>query len=217
MTLGPSPDNAGSPDRRHFLAGGAVATGAMAGGLVLGYGQFLRCAGQYLYPSGDETAWMFVTDVASLAPGAAMAFESPTGVSVVVTRKAAPAVGQSPTAADFLALSSICPHLGCRVHWEANNDRFFCPCHNGAFDPEGKAIAGPPLADGQNLPEYPLTIEGTLLYIKLPIKPIDQMSYRVVQADGKDNCGLRIADCGIETIRNPQSAIRNPADRGGLA
>jgi Rieske Fe-S protein len=166
-------------DRRQFLTGGAAATGAMAGGLALGYGAFFRCAGQYLYPSEAGTGWMFVTEAASLAPGRAMSFESPTGVPVVVTRKATSIADQSLTAADFLALSSVCPHLGCRVHWEPQNNRFFCPCHLGAFDPLGKATAGPPLAAKQDLPEYPLRVEGGLLYINMPVKPIDPTTYRV--------------------------------------
>ena len=112
------------PDRRRFLASGAVATGAMAGGLALGYGAFVRCAGQYLYPAEEGTAWMFVTDAASLAPGQAFSFQSPTGVPVVITRKLQSAADKPPLAADFLALSSVCPHLGCRVHWEPQNDRF---------------------------------------------------------------------------------------------
>ncbi len=74
---------------------------------------------------------------------------------------------------DFFALSSVCPHLGCRVHWEKHYDRFFCPCHNGAFGPSGKAISGPPADDKQNLPHYPLKIVSGSLYI--------EMSYRTVR------------------------------------
>jgi Rieske Fe-S protein len=175
---------ADDPDRRRFLASGAVATGAMAGGLALGYGMFFRCAGQYLYPAEEGTAWMFVTNVASLAPGQAYSFQSPTGVPVVITRKLQSAADQPVTAADFLALSSVCPHLGCRVHWEPQNDRFFCPCHLGTFDPEGRPTGGPPLAANQSLPEYPLKVDNGLLYINMPIKPIDETTYRrFAQAD----------------------------------
>ena len=136
---------ADTTDRRQFLAGGTIAATAMAGGLVAGYGMFLHCAGQYLYPSEEGAEWMFVTETAGLAPGQAKTFQSPTGIAVVVTRRGQ-SQGDEPTAEDFLALSSVCPHLGCRVHWEPQNDRFFCPCHLGAFDPEGptdrRAAAG---------------------------------------------------------------------------
>ena len=38
---------------------------------------------------------------------------------------------------NVLALSSICPHLGCAVdHRQADND-FYCPCHQSAFSLDG--------------------------------------------------------------------------------
>jgi len=214
---------ADDPDRRRFLASGAVATGAMAGGLALGYGMFFRCAGEYLYPSEEGAAWMFVTNVTGLAPGQAISFVSPTGVPVVITRKSREQGAGSeekesdaaPTADDFLALSSVCPHLGCRVHWEPQNDRFFCPCHLGTFDPEGRPTGGPPLAANQALPDYPLRVENGLLYINMPIKPIDQTTYRVVQADAQ-RAGASSPPTGVE---NHPPRIDSPTDPrpGGLA
>lgn len=164
----------------------------MAGGLVAGYGMFLRCAGQYLYPKEEGSTWMFVIGAAELAPGEAKTFQSPTGISVVLTRKAHTTGGEL-KAADFIALSSVCPHLGCRVHWEPQNNRFFCPCHLGAFSPEGKPTAGPPLAANQTLPEYPLKIEGGLLYIRMPVQSIDQSTYRVAATEGG---GSQAGRCG---------------------
>ncbi len=173
----------------------------MAGGLVAGYGMFLRCAGQYLYPKDEGSAWMFLAGAAELAPGQARTFQSPTGIAVVLTRKAH-APGDVPKAEDFIALSSVCPHLGCRVHWESQNNRFFCPCHLGAFDPEGKPTGGPPLAANQSLPEYPLKIEGGLLYIYMPAQKIDQATYRVAAADGgqpsSPSVGVPSGDAGGE-------------------
>lgn len=45
---------------------------------------------------------------------------------------------------DFLALSNICTHLGCRVRWVEEQDGFFCPCHNAVFGPDGSVLEGPP-------------------------------------------------------------------------
>jgi Rieske Fe-S protein len=42
------------------------------------------------------------------------------------------------------ALSAVCTHLGCRVVWDAGTRRFQCPCHGGAYSPEGAVVAGPP-------------------------------------------------------------------------
>ena len=116
----------------------------MAIGLVAGYGTFAGFAGRYLYPEGDDDEWLFVADAAGVEAGSALAFVSPTGVQVAVTRVQSAAEGAAEQADNFLALSSVCPHLGCRVHWEPQNDRFFCPCHNGVFDPSGAPVSGPP-------------------------------------------------------------------------
>ena len=44
---------------------------------------------------------------------------------------------------DFIAMSNICTHLGCRVRWIKDQDQFFCPCHNGVFDKAGGVVSGP--------------------------------------------------------------------------
>ena len=124
-------------------------------------------AGRFLFPTGEERAWLFVADVASIEPGAAVPFESPSGVRVMITRRCAADAGKPPTADDFLALSSVCPHLGCRVHWEPHNDRFFCPCHNGVFDVAGQPKSGPPADANTPLPQYPLTVIDGVLYIEM--------------------------------------------------
>lgn len=43
----------------------------------------------------------------------------------------------------FVLFSPICPHLGCYYHWDAPNNRFFCPCHGSEYDYNGAHIAGP--------------------------------------------------------------------------
>ena len=147
------------PGRRCFLA-----SAAMAGGLVASYGTFAAFAGRFLYPAKPERAeWLFVADLAGFSPGQSLVYRSPAGSKVAVAR-----TGSAGTRDDFLALSSTCPHLGCQVHWEAQNRRFFCPCHNGAFDPTGKAVAGPPAEAGQSLLRYPLDVVNGLLYILIP-------------------------------------------------
>ncbi len=69
----------------------------------------------------------------------------------------------------FQAFSSVCPHLGCRVHWEADKQQFFCPCHNGVFNADGVAISGPPAAAGQRLSPVALNVDiaGGVVYIEV--------------------------------------------------
>ncbi len=45
---------------------------------------------------------------------------------------------------EYIAMSNICTHLGCRVRWVAKSNQFFCPCHNGVFDRLGNVVSGPP-------------------------------------------------------------------------
>ena len=100
----------------------------------------------------------------------------------------------------FAALSSVCPHLGCQVHWQPQNDRFFCPCHNGVFAPDGTGIGGPPGDAGQSLPRYPLKLENGLLFIEVDRSEIAMGPGRVLEppavpGPGHDPC-LSPCDCG---------------------
>ena len=114
-----------------------------------------------------RTAWMYVADLASFSKGKSMPFKTPGGERVMIAR-----TGESGDVSDFVALSSTCPHLGCQVHWEAAHGRFFCPCHNGTFDPTGIATGGPPAEAKQSLPRYPLRIDEGLLYIEVAVETL---------------------------------------------
>jgi Rieske Fe-S protein len=72
--------------------------------------------------------------------------------------------------------------LGCQVHWEEKNDRFFCPCHNGAFDRTGVATEGPPALAKQTLKEFKLQVVNGLLFIEAPMTKVDT---GLAQADAK--------------------------------
>jgi len=63
---------------------------------------------------------------------------------------------------DFIAMSNICTHLGCRVRWISDQEIFFCPCHNGVFDKEGVVVSGPP---PRPLDRYELKVEADQLFI----------------------------------------------------
>lgn len=171
--------------RRGFLgeslrwASGAI----MATGLAAGYGTLAAFAGRFLFPVVRSAEnWQFVSTVEQLTVGQALPFQLPSGSKVVVARQK-----EGDSAEAFIALSSICPHLGCAVHWEAQHDRFFCPCHNGAFDPTGKATEGPPAAAKQSLEKFPLKVEKGLLYISVPV---DSLAMQAAKSHaGKSRAG----------------------------
>jgi len=147
--------------RRAFLD--RAATLAMATGLVAGYGSCAAAAVRYVYPQPGKKVRLFVADLAGFTAGKSLRFETPGGRKLAITRH-----GKAGTADDFIALSSTCPHLGCQVHWQDKEQRFFCPCHNGAFDPKGNPTAGPPQAANTPLLRYGLVVESGLLYIEIP-------------------------------------------------
>ena len=37
-----------------------------------------------------------------------------------------------------VALSAICPHIGCSIDYRQSNQDFYCPCHTSTFDLDGK-------------------------------------------------------------------------------
>ena len=43
----------------------------------------------------------------------------------------------------FLALHRKCTHLGCTVPWNAEEQKFTCPCHASAFDRRGQVLSAP--------------------------------------------------------------------------
>ncbi len=138
---------------------------AMAGAIAASYGTLLGFMARFLFPARSQpVAWLYVEQLRRLAPGQTVLYKTPAGHSVNITRR-----GGGESADDFAALSSVCPHLGCQVHWEPQNNRYFCPCHNGVFSPDGVATAGPPAEAGQRLASYPLKVESGVLYIEAPL------------------------------------------------
>jgi menaquinol-cytochrome c reductase iron-sulfur subunit len=63
---------------------------------------------------------------------------------------------------NFVAMSNICTHLGCRVRWIAEQQQFFCPCHNAVFDKDGQVVDGPP---PRPLDRYEVRVEEDQLQV----------------------------------------------------
>ena len=43
----------------------------------------------------------------------------------------------------FVTFSRVCTHQSCTTEWEAEEERFECPCHESTFDKNGNVITGP--------------------------------------------------------------------------
>lgn len=71
-----------------------------------------------------------------LREGEARYFEYPPGEQAMLVRL---------RTGELVAYAQRCPHLSCAVVYEDAGQRFFCPCHDGAFElRSGVPIAGPP-------------------------------------------------------------------------
>ena len=159
-------DEDSTENRRTFFA--TCGNIAMVGGLAASYGTLGFCALKFLSPDAEDQNldWQFVATLKSLEGEDSLEYTAASGVKIVIARAAE--VAES----GFLALSSVCPHLGCQVFWEAAKDRFFCPCHNGAFDASGKATEGPPADANQSLTQYPTKISNDALYVFAPLETV---------------------------------------------
>lgn len=65
----------------------------------------------------------------------------------------------------FTAYSGICTHLGCGFAFDADKQRYHCPCHHGLFDMKtGAVIGGPPPRPLDTLPVRVENGEVQVLY-----------------------------------------------------
>lgn len=142
---------------------------AMGAGLVLAYGTLAVQGLLFLLPQRRKppTQRIFVGLRDDFQPGTVRTLHDLEGKAILVRR----------TEAGLRAFSSVCPHLGCQVHWQQEEGRFLCPCHRGLFDEEGVAFAGPPADAGQRLAEVPLEVDEAsgvvYLEVRVPEKGVE--------------------------------------------
>ena len=70
---------------------------------------------------------------------------------------------------EILVLSSRCTHLSCTVNWDEENRVFICPCHDAAFDAEGKVVNGPPPEPLGHF-EYSVDTEGIITIVPVELE-----------------------------------------------
>ena len=73
----------------------------------------------------------------------------------------------------FLAMHRKCTHLGCSVPWNADEQRFTCPCHASAFDIRGDIINAPA---PRPLDLFPVTIEDGIVHVDTN-RPVRRQSF----------------------------------------
>jgi Rieske Fe-S protein len=60
------------------------------------------------------------------------------------------------------ALKGVCTHMECNITYKPEDKKFYCACHKGWFDDNGKNIDGPP---PKPLEFFEITTEGEKLII----------------------------------------------------
>ena len=150
--------------RRNFMKMAISAIGGLIGA-ALGIPAITYIIGSSL--KTDQSNWMRASSLSTIELGI------PTLVKLRVTRQNGWIVEEEEVGIyvltedgrNYIALSNICTHLGCRVRWIAKREQFLSPCHNGVFDKHGYVVSGPP---PRPLDEFETKIEDGNLFIQLP-------------------------------------------------
>ena len=130
--------------RRKFLTGiiGVVAgtVAALVGVPALAY---IVSPGVKLQ---NKEQWVTLGPISSLTPGVPTGFPFSRRIQDgwVESTQSGVAYALTYNGQDVLVLSDVCTHLSCRVTWQSDNQEYFCPCHDGLFNIEGKVVGGPP-------------------------------------------------------------------------
>ncbi len=148
--------------RRKFMGIGTAAIGAL-----IGAGMSIPAIAYIIGPALQKTEgedWIYLGSTSKVELGV------PTLFKTTVERKAGWIIDERELSVyvltndgrEYIALSNICTHLGCRVRWIDGENQFFCPCHNATFADDGRVVSGPP---PRPLDRYEIKVEGDQLYV----------------------------------------------------
>ena len=121
--------------RRQLLQGGIGAAAGLAAGLI-GVSVARPAADTPTLGGDDELVtgegfWVEVATLAGLPPGSAARFSTAAFEGFVVNDDG-----------EVRALSSICTHMGCTLHYRQEWQDLRCPCHGASFDLAGRLANG---------------------------------------------------------------------------
>jgi menaquinol-cytochrome c reductase iron-sulfur subunit len=152
----------GKMGRRDFMKAAILGIGGLIGAAV-----GVPAIGYIVGPALKRTAeaWVRLGSIAKIELNDPTLFKTTveTQTGWINTQEEVSAYVVTENGNEFVAISNICTHLGCRVRWIAEQGSFFCPCHNGVFAKDGTVISGPP---PRPLDRYETKVEDGILYIK---------------------------------------------------
>ena len=148
--------------RRNFLSAAIVAMGGLIG-VAIGIPAIAYLIGPALQQK--TASWIQLGSVNKVEVGTPTLFkttvESQTGW--ITAQQEMSAYVLTEDGRTFAAISNVCTHLGCRVRWIEDKQGFYCPCHNGVFDKDGKVVSGPP---PRPLDRLESKVENGVLFIR---------------------------------------------------
>jgi glycine/D-amino acid oxidase-like deaminating enzyme/nitrite reductase/ring-hydroxylating ferredoxin subunit len=83
-------------------------------------------------------------DYLSKVPGAALS-ELPKGTGMIAEIGGERLALYRDAGGELYALSPVCTHMKCMVHWNSVEKSWDCPCHGSRFAPDGSVLEGPAL------------------------------------------------------------------------
>ncbi len=111
----------------------------------------------------EETPWVPVAYARDIPPGVPIMVEYSERIKEgwyrTESRNAAWILTKD--AQSYVIYDPRCTHLGCAYTWKPDRQQFFCPCHDGIFDIDGRVISGPP---PRPLDRLEVKVEGGVIY-----------------------------------------------------
>ncbi len=148
--------------RRDFMK---VAIAGMGGTIAVAIG--IPAIGYIIGPASQQetNAWIRLGAISKVELNTPTLFKATidTQTGWINTQEDVSAYVMTENGQDFVAMSNVCTHLGCRIRWIADLEGFYCPCHNGVFAKDGTVKAGPP---PRPLDRFETKVENGILFIK---------------------------------------------------
>jgi cytochrome b6-f complex iron-sulfur subunit len=131
-----TPDRSAARPERHEPSRRDLLERALELGAVVWAAGVAVPAAVFLWPAGSAGPGerYLDLDVADMQPNSGRVVLDG-GKPILVVRKAD---------GEFIALSAVCTHLGCLVHWSPAERHILCPCHAAVFSADGDVVSGPP-------------------------------------------------------------------------
>jgi cytochrome b6-f complex iron-sulfur subunit len=67
-------------------------------------------------------------------------------------------------AMNVVAMSAVCTHMRCILHYDRERKGLACPCHDGRFDLNGNPLSGPPR---RVLAKYDVSIKAGEVFVRV--------------------------------------------------